>query len=134
MTNFEKVKELITIETFKNDANSLCNYIHEFKNEVDCYGRNGRKCEECYKWLAQEYHEQILDDVERKYLGAVIKPFRDRVEYIVKRESCVEHSEKFIYIECKEFYDGFALPCFKSDTMYKNMKKDKEYTLEELGL
>ena len=29
--------------------------------------------------------EPILDDKEKEYLGNVIRPFRDRVEYIVKK-------------------------------------------------
>ena len=38
------------------------------------------------QWLDME-HEPFLDGAEKKYLSAVIKPFRDRVEYIVKSSS-----------------------------------------------
>lgn len=30
-------------------------------------------------WLDMEHKEPILDDAEKKYLSAVIRPFRDRV-------------------------------------------------------
>ena len=31
-----------------------------------------------FKWLCEEYKEPILDDVEKDYLSAVIKPFRKK--------------------------------------------------------
>lgn len=73
--------------------------------------------------------EPILDDKEKEYLSSVIRPFRDRIQYIVKRGSS---AKEYIVIEIKN--DNIYLPYFKKDTMYKNMELDKEYTLEELGL
>ena len=35
-----------------------------------------------FKWLCEEYKEHILDDVEREYLSAVIKPFRNKVRIL----------------------------------------------------
>jgi hypothetical protein len=74
--------------------------------------------------------EEILDDKEKEYLRAVIKPFRDRVKYIRKGD--------FIKYEYISFYikddDIISFPNFKKGTMYKNMEIDKKYTLEELGL
>ena len=82
-------------------------------------------------WLEQEYKPPILDDVEKAYLSAVIKPFRDRVKYITK----------YIYPAKEEYllivmYNGerMSFPTFKKETMYKGMKVYEEYTLEELGL
>ena len=82
------------------------------------------------------YEEPILTDKEREYLSAVIKPFRERTEYIMKFRSpswehlkiCVESN---IFIENKEI---ITLPCFEANSMYKGMEVDKHYTLEELGL
>lgn len=50
---------------------------------------------------------KILNEAERQYLSAVIRPFRDQVQSITK---------------------------FEDSTMYKGMELGKEYTLEELGL
>lgn len=75
--------------------------------------------------------EPILDDKEKEYLGNVIRPFRNEVIYIVKK--IYNHREKeYIAINLKN--DTIFLPNFKENTMYKNMKINKEYTLEELGL
>ena len=74
--------------------------------------------------------EPILDDKEKEYLGNLIRPFRDRVTYIAKRKE--NKTKLFIHIQLKD--DWGCLPDFKENTMYKNMKIDKSYTLEELGL
>lgn len=73
-------------------------------------------------------HPQILDDVERRYLSAVIRPFRNDVEKIYKtaggdRERIAFYGKSY-----------FFLPYFDAGTMYKGMKPDHAYTLEELGL
>lgn len=83
------------------------------------------------KWLDMKHEEQILDDVERKYLSAVIKPFRNKVKSISKGAS--EVNQEFIVIDCKNG-DKTFLPWFKAGTMYKGMERYKRYTLEELGL
>ena len=87
--------------------------------------------------LTLEVEEPILDDAERKYLSSVIRPFRDRIEFIRKREMDIGDGAQYINIVYSSEYDdddNFCLPYFKKDTMYKNMKLNKEYTLEELGL
>lgn len=83
-------------------------------------------------WLEEEYKPPILDDVEKAYLSAVIKPFRKDVECIVKFKRYPGEKE-YIYITMKR--DGYCcLPLFKKDTMYKGMEVNKRYTLKELGL
>ena len=85
-----------------------------------------------FKWLCEEYKEPILDDVEREYLSAVIKPFRKKVKYIAKLNgfSGAKQFIRIIMCDC----DCANLPFFKSGTMYKGMEADKLYSLEELGL
>ena len=92
--------------------------------------RNLYHCTPCaeyvYKWLLSEYKEPILNDAEKKYLSAVINPFKNRVNHIVKEEN-IDRSTEFIHIE---LHDGDV----KANTMYKGMKVGKHYTLKELGL
>lgn len=78
-----------------------------------------------------ERKEEILDKTEKRYLASVIKPFRDKVKYIYKRQEWNTNKE-FIHISLKE--DKLDLPYFKKGTMYKGMETDRNYTLEELGL
>ena len=74
-------------------------------------------------------HPQVLDDAEKRYLKGVIRPFRDRVKYI-KKIDCA--CEEYIHIQLNR--DWTILPHFRTGTMYKGMKPDHGYTLEELGL
>ena len=74
--------------------------------------------------------KEILDDVEKEYLSAVIRPFRSRIKYISKETTCIHNH--YIFIDLGS--DDIALPIFSNKTMYKGMEADKEYTLKELGL
>lgn len=77
------------------------------------------------------YNCEVLDKVEKKYLGALISPFRDKVTYIKK--NMVWNGDEFLVIAIK-MDKSIVLPNFKKGTMYRKMKLNKEYTLEELGL
>lgn len=94
-------------------------------------------CSAFTKWLEEEYKPNILEEKEKEYLAAVIKPFRDVVLWI-KKESIEGYKEEWISIGYKgKNNNGFgvaALPNFKTGTIYKGMEADKAYTLEELGL
>ena len=74
-------------------------------------------------------HPQILDDAERRYLKAVIRPFRDKVTAICK----VNDIESDYIVICLEF-EYVCLPDFPTGTMYRGMEANRDYTLEELGL
>lgn len=74
--------------------------------------------------------KEILDETEKRYLKAVIRPFKDKIIYISKENAF--GGEYYIYIELGD--DSICLPDFKKGTMYNGMEEDKEYTLKELGL
>ena len=77
----------------------------------------------------------ILDDIERRYLSNIIKPFRDRVVSIVKYDD-YDRCEYIVikYRNINGYTGRMYFPNFEKDTMYKGMKANKKYTLEELGL
>ncbi len=85
------------------------------------------------KWLDMEHKEPILDDAEKRYLSAVIRPFRNKIYTIAKWRSNSGDSEWLSFIGEVKF-GTFYLPSFKAGTMYKGMKLYRKYTLEELGL
>lgn len=87
-----------------------------------------------YEWLLSEYKEQVLDDVEKEYLSAVIKPFRKKVKHIVKINLFGSPEEQFIRIVIGNL-DFINLPNFNKNTgMYRGMEVNKLYSLEELDL
>ena len=106
-------------------------YNGKLVKEYACTNEAGIK--KFLEWLEEEYKPPILDDVEKAYLSAVIKPFRKDIEYIVKFKRYSDKKE-YIYMTMKKDDDYCTLPVFEKGTMYKGMELNKRYTLEELGL
>ena len=77
--------------------------------------------------------KEILDEAEKEYLRAVIKPFKKRIVSIILKKLIVKRGSVFVYIELNN-KNSIVLPNFKQGTMYKNMEIDRKYTLKELGL
>ena len=77
----------------------------------------------------------ILTEKEKEYLSAVIKPFKNKVNYIVKQQG-FKDSEKlsveFIIIYVDD--EKIILPSYDKGTLYKDMKLMEKYTIEDLGL
>lgn len=106
-------------------SSKLC-YLVAFGNEADWFTVHDL-----------EEVKEILDDVERKYLSDVIRPFKRNVINIKKIETY--RGEQFIKIRINSVNrilktECIELPLFKKDTMYKKMKENKEYNLKELNL
>lgn len=89
------------------------------------------KIEEPIYQTVYEHKEEILDEAEKRYLKAVIRPFRARMKYIMKED--INYATKE-YIRIDIGREMINLPKFDSGSMYKGMKLNKGYTLEELGL
>lgn len=130
---FEIVDNL-TISQLQSEIDKLSNKVQEeYSNVIS----NRDKVNYLKKQLKQlkeenkkEKNKPILDDVEKEYLSAVIRPFKNRISDIVKRNFDSEKSYIVIHINSESFY----FPYFKKGTMYEGMEADKQYTLKELGL
>lgn len=70
-----------------------------------------------------------LTKEEKDYLSEVVKPFRDKIEYIKRLTS-----DSWDSIQMITDKGVTAVLFFETDTRYKNMEPDREYTLQELGL
>ena len=131
MRNIEKYKD--NIEKHINVC-GLYQEIYKIKNGE--YANNCcDNCDECYdrciRWLAEEYKEPVLDEVEIEYLSAVIKPFREKIEYIRKNKSAYKDKQ---FISIGFYDDDYMYFPYLDDEMYKGMEVNKEYSLEELDL
>lgn len=87
------------------------------------------------------YDPQVLDDIEREYLKEVLKPFHEKVVYVVKHGIDFKdgrHCDKeYLYIKFCErdvAFPNFTFPGFNSGKMYSGMELDKKYKLNELGI
>lgn len=79
-----------------------------------------------------EREEEILDEIEKRYLTEVIRPFRKRIQFIQKKKEKTEINP-YIRIVCED-NDNLVFPYITNNSMYKGMEVNKKYTLKELGL
>lgn len=114
-----------------------CREIANLYNLKDNYSDLGKiiKIEEPTYQTVYEAKQEILDEAEKRYLREVIRPYKT-VKYINK--STYGGGRKASVTITVIDIDGdnweIQLPPFETKNMYKNMKNDKEYTLEELRL
>lgn len=90
----------------------------------------------CGLW--ELYKVSILDKTEKEYLSNVIKPFKNKVSYIVKDKIIVGPRNAVCIQICVKSYismdEYISLPTFISESMYNNMQLGYRYSLKELGL
>lgn len=77
--------------------------------------------------------EPLLTPKEKEYLEGVIRPFKDKVEHIMKYYIDDDEPSEYIYIDIKNDFP-VCLPCFEPNKYYKGLERTKRYTLKELGL
>lgn len=140
MKNIEKYES--EISQLVNVGESLeCSiaYVSGISEEKPCYHQ---ECEECHKkcleWMYSEYNEPILSDDEKdiiKYMINVIHKLGYEVNHVYKSEC--RNGDCFIRTTFKNIMTGrlelMDSPYFNND-MFKGMKINKEYKIEELGI
>ena len=113
---------------------SICSFYLNDKNVGKVSGLSF--FEAIKTWLDMEHVEPILDEAEKRYLSAVIRPFRDRVQYIEKmfEDHLLGDQDCYLFIRFNDGNYDMNFPVFRESIMYKGMERYKRYTLEELGL
>ena len=84
----------------------------------------------------EEYNDDILNEEEKPYLENILKPYKNRVDFVMK-ECIGDYYERIVIcvsVKNKSFKNYIAFPYFNKGTMYKGMEIDKKYTVNELGL
>lgn len=133
---FEKLKDEPLIRTSEKKFENECYrfYIRDLENL--CTRDFGKiiKIEEPEYRTVYEYESEILDEVEKRYLRGVIRPFRDRVKII--RKFIYSGGNASIDISIDDSNTGWLIELlpFPKNEMYKGMEDNKKYTIEELGL
>ena len=130
MRNIEKYKDIIIDNT---DVCSINRLLLKKNIKGFCSGHSCEGCKErAIKWLLEECKEPVLDEVERKYLSEVIRPFRNHVTSVRKWFNGIDYQ---IIISLDNADNLCQLPRFPlSSEMYKGMDSKKWYSLQELGL
>ena len=114
-------------------SKKLSQYTNELKDAVIGKSLDIVKVERPVKYeTVFERKEEILDETEKRYLAAVIRPFRKRIQFIQKKKEITEINP-YIRIVCED-NDKLVFPYITDNSMYKGMEVNKKYTLEELEL
>lgn len=140
MNFFEAMKELEKGNKVRNANWKAAIYLYK-ENEDICFSDtciekclNGRDLN-YGTW--ELYKEPILNKTEKEYLSNIIKPFKNKVCYIVKYTVSFYDGD-FIQISVKSnrnnVYQYINLPAFTRGSMYNNMRSLYKYSLKELGL
>lgn len=127
----DKIKELNCRVAIDINSNELkhCNEM----NCCNCKFRDNNCDRKKIKWLLEEYKEPILTDEEKEYLSAVIKPFKNSIQYIGKFKLDDGFQQIRITYVGEHYVSLIELPPFDK-YMYEGMGIGKLYSLEELGL
>lgn len=117
---------------------------------LDAFGANDEKvvttCEDILSSYIQQVGAdfgkifepvEVLDEIEKDYLGALIKPYVKKYSIKVVKRSI--DNEYYLVINLFDkrgnHADSITLPNFSPATkMYAGMEVNKSYTLKELGL
>lgn len=112
-------------------SKKLNQYTNELKDTVIGESLDIIKVERPVKYEIVFVREEVLDEIEKRYLTRVIKPFRHKIKGIMKRS---EYGSLCYIKICIKNGDAEYFPCFKENSMYKGMEPNREYSLKELGL
>lgn len=139
MLNIEKFKEELLYECqydTQDFGDIVFTMMRDKMIDFDKYGYTRENSggvaqkQSIVKWLSAEYVAPVLSNDEKVYIKSVIKPFAESVMYISKQEDTATGYE-YIQIEMKNNGGICKLPNFEKGSMYKDMKLNERYTLDE---
>ena len=80
--------------------------------------------------------KRILDDVEKRYLKSVIRPFKNDVVWVMLAYDWAYGAKVHLEICCRQngVESHIQFPPFAPNAMYENMEIGKRYAPKELGL
>lgn len=86
--------------------------------------------------MVDEYKVPVLDEIEKNYLTNFLRPFVRKYDIKVKKVLSFSNDQEYLSFSFTKYdiKDFFVFPYFPKNTMYKNMKLERWYTLDELDL
>lgn len=138
----EQLGERSLLVIFKRSMSTQMGYsqyfsVEEWANIVKVHNKrlfeNTRY--KCLKPAPKKEKSYPLDAGERKYLRAVLRPFKDNVDYVfVQKVSYPYNDKRSLYVMLKSPRFVSQLPPFNEGSMYNGLEINKNYKLEDLGL
>lgn len=134
--NFQKIKIFDLIRMIQEDKQPPVIYMdgimYEWSKTEECYSCGKRfTLPKSFLDLRIEVPEPVLDDIERRYLKDVLRPFRKDKWLKVMKQPLGDYERITIMTESAI---PANLPIFEKGSMYKGMKPNRIYYPEDLGL
>ena len=131
-SKMKEVAKLLGVELGEEFKIKGYDRTYKFINDglFDCHSCNLSINLNCLLNGKCEIEKPILDKVEKRYLQNVLRPFKDRVVYVKKKNIS---NQQYLHIQFKA-YECIELPNFEKNTMYEGMITSQAYTLKQLGL
>lgn len=141
MKNIEKYKEEILDIGLNGFGYSKDNEIKRCADIYccDCIFCDNNMCSsrKTVEWLASEYKDSILNEEEKKILNDLIevnkKLTNSKFLYVTKSFTKNNYSKCYLYLTF-ENCNICDTVVFYSDSIFKRMETNKQYSLEDLGL
>lgn len=138
---FEILAEKVRNHTSCSDCplninNPYCDYICC----IDCTAEDIKDFYEAsqkFIEMIKSLKEEPLDEVEKKYLTNILRPFVKNYDITITKETDNYLEKEYLIIKLYvkgACTDAIELPYFKPNTMYKGMTSHRVYTLKALGL
>ena len=143
MNYMKQVSQMLGVELDEEFNIEDSNRKYKITEDGICFYNEGkwyRMCNDLNDILTGKYEiikKPILNEAEKQYLSNVLKPFRDKVVYIIKYKCIGTDKEEEIsiaYYTDNKSMQCFELPPFKKGTIYKGMELGEKYSVEDLGL
>ena len=125
ITDFDSLTDEDGIKNIEVITHEGTVYDKWYEEPVSAY----RAVRHFFNWLCKEAID--LEEKEKNYLCNLIKPFKQDVKSIIKKENNKGYEWLCIIIKDNE---PLLLPGFEKGTLYKGLEVDKTYTPEDLGL
>lgn len=140
MKNIEKYEsEIVRLVTEGDDIVCSIATTAGIVKENSCSTRCCKECQkQCLEWMYSEYKEPILNDDEIDIIKSMIDVVQ-KLGYEVINVCKIDsgYDKYYVSIKYKNKLNGYiervSTPWFENDK-FKEMKVDKEYSIEELGI
>ena len=133
------------IEKYEHEISQLVNEVNSIECSIatvagiPCFAQACKECrKKCLEWMYSEYKENILNDDEIDIIKSMIDVIQ-KLGYEVINVCKIDSGYDMYYISIKHknklngYVERVSTPWFENDK-FKEMKVDKEYSIEELGI
>lgn len=124
------IKNTFECHNFRKSTSVLEHYNEDLTMKDGNKGMDIIKVERPVHYETVFERKEILNEVEKRYLRNVIRPFRNNIRYIEREDNGIVSR-----IKIRFDYHVMLFPVLeKEKKMYEGMQANRSYSIKELGL